>query len=237
MATDSKISAAQAAAAEQARPVGVIAVELAKADATYEQVLPNISSQVAKLLGVKPTYELWEAVSDAFQSAYVAQRKCTPETARNRWVAVCGYMASNFELAKPAKASVAGTKKAKERAKAEKEIKQIKAQYVKPADAFAAAAELAKQGKVAEAKKVTAAAHELAKDVIADSNKQASGELKKVRDELRKELGKCSDIPALRAALEWLKSGKELKTELKREAARKVSQANRVSAKKESLSA
>lgn len=229
------VSASQAAALESAKPVAVFAVELAKADVAYEQVLPNIASQVAKLLGVKPSYELWEAVADGFQSAYMKQRNCVADTARNRWVAVAKYMADTFALEKPAKASVAATKKAKERAKVEKQVKAIKAQFVKPADAFAEAAELVKQGKVAEAKLVTAAAHELSKDVIADANKQASGQLKKVRDDLRKEIGKCSDIPALRAALEWLQSGKELKTELKRKVAREVSQANRVKSAKQEV--
>lgn len=232
-----EVSAAQAAALELAKGASPIAVELAVADQTYEAVMPKIASAVAKLLGVKPTFEAWEAVADEFQKAYIAKRNCVADSARNRWVAVCKYMAENFALEKPAKASVAATKKAKERAKVEKQVKAIKAKYVKPADAFAEAAELVKQGKVAEAKLVTQAAHELSKDVIADANKQASGALKKVRDDLRKEIGKCADIPALRAALEWLQSGKELKTEIKREAARKVSQANRVAAKKESLSA
>lgn len=237
MANQVTVSASQAAAIEAAKPVAVFAVDLAKADVAYEQVIPTIAGGVAKLLGVKPSFDLWEAVAELFQASYIKQRNCVQETARNRWVAIVGYMKDNFALEKPAKPTDAGTKKAKERAKAEKEIKAIKSQFVKPADAFAKAAELVQQGKINEAKKVTQAAHELSKDVIADANKQASGKLKKVRDDLRKEVGKCADIPALMAALEWLKSGKELKTEVKKEQARKASQANRVAAKKESLTA
>lgn len=211
MAAQVTVSAVQAAAIEAAKPVAAFAVDLAKADVAYEQVLPTIATNVARVLGDEKTvtFEKWEAVQECFIAAYVKQRNCVQETGRNRWVAVAGWLKNNMALEKPAKKSDAGTKKAKERAAMDKKIKAAKAQFVKPADAIQKAQELIAEGKVAEAKVVQAAAAELFKQVADDAKKQNGDKLKKMREDARAAIAKCEDVALLQAALEVLRNGKE----------------------------
>lgn len=205
MNTTVTFSVAQQASLANVKPV---AATLAKADMAYDAAIPAAAKAVALALGEKPSLEFWEAVSAAFKAAYKEERKCADGTAQNRWEAVAKYMASEWDFQKPKAVTAEAKKKQAQRAKEEKAVKAAKAKFVKPADAFEAAAKLASEGKEAEARIVTKAAHELSADNIKNAGKQASDKLKKFRDMIREELAKCADVEALQAALEVLKYGK-----------------------------
>ena len=195
----------------QAAQVKPVAVAMAQADKTFDAVMPNTASAVAKILGTSPTYVLWNQVSYDFKSSYMAARGCVAGQAENRWAEVTKYMEKNFSLTKPAAPTVAADKKAKERAAKEKAIKSAKAKFVKPADAFKAAEELMQAGKVNEAKIVQEAAVSLSKDVTDNAKKQAGESIKKAKDAVKAALLKCEDLATLQAALDLLKFGKEVK--------------------------
>jgi hypothetical protein len=205
--TESKVDQKIVDQASAAKP---FAVELAKADAAYELVVPKIAADIAKLLGTKPTFPLWNEVALAFRGAYVETRKCEMKTADNRWYVITDYMEKNYELKKPSAPTVAAQNKSKERAAFDKKVKAAKAQYVKPAEAFQKAEELTKQGKVADAKVVMAAAQELQKAVLEDVKKQNKERVGKAREQVKAALAKCEDVETLMAALEVLKYGKDV---------------------------
>lgn len=200
-----------AAAIEASKAVIVFGQELAKADAAFEMAIPQCATNVARVLGLTPTFEVWNEVAKAFQDAYIAQKKCEPKTAMNRWFAVTSYMEGNMEMKKPKAPTVAADKKAKERAALEKQVKAAKAQYVKPADAMIAAEKLRAEGKLNEAKIVSAAAVELSKQMQEDAKKQNKERVAKVKEQVKKEIAKLDDPTVLQAILDLIKNGSDAK--------------------------
>lgn len=186
-----------------ATPVNAAAAALAKADAGFEATMAQCAENVARILTAKPTYELWEAVAGAFQSAYKAARGCNEETARKRWVAVTGELQTRFGQEKPAKPTQAAQQKAQQRASAADEA----AKLIEKAKATTAQEILAiatKEG-APLAKGVIAALGKAATDKAAEATKAATeaakAESKKLRAACLDVLAKMNKDQLLKASL------------------------------------
>lgn len=174
-----------------ATPVNAAAAALAKADAGFEATMTQCAENVARILTAKPTYELWEAVSAAFQAAYKAARGCNDETARKRWVAVAAELQSRYGQEKPAKPSAAGQKKAQQRQSASEEAAKLiaKAKATTPQEILS----LATKSDAPLSKGVIAELGKLATEKAAEATKAAAEAAKAEAKKLR---AACLDVLA-----------------------------------------
>ena len=184
--------------------VSVIAVALAKADAAYDLAIPQAGNAVAKLLGNNPTFAEWERVHGFFVLEYRKARKCSEETAENRFSAIAKYMRENHELAKPAKPTEAAAKKAKQRDSIKEKVESTKAQFIKSSDAVAEAHALESAGDLEKAKIVRAAAEALFKTEKKQAEETAKARLVNEKKLIREALEKCKDEAVLKAVYELL---------------------------------
>lgn len=169
--------------------VNACAVQLASADAVFENALTAVAESVARILGTKPTFDHWEGVAGAFRADYVKARGCKEETAAKRWSMVAAELANRFALEKPTKPTAEAQRKATARAKQAKAIEKIvkahkgNAQSILEEAAKAAPHEVAVYAKAAEVAAETAQKAAL---------KQAKGAEAKLREEAAKLLGAAS---------------------------------------------
>ena len=213
--------------------VSVIAAALAKADMAYDLAIPQAGNAVAKLLGNAPTHEEWERVHGFFVIEYRKARKCTEETAENRFSAIAKYMRENHELAKPAKPTEAAAKKAQQRDTIKEKVESVKAQFIKSSDAVAQAHALEQAGKLDEAKIVRTAAESLFKTEKKQAEETAKARLANEKKLIRDALEKCKDEAVLKQVYELLLGNIPVETPVK--PAQQVSQAAPVKpAKKQS---
>jgi hypothetical protein len=185
------VAQAYALTAEVLASVKVEAVNLSTADRSFEDAVKAAATNVARIMGTEPSFDHWEAVAAAFRTDYQSARGCTEETARKRWVAVCGVIESSFALVKPAKPTVAGIVKQKQREGAAAEA----ATLIEQAKATTPAAIIALTQQAGLKPPVVAAlgkmAGEVAKEAGKAANEAAREEAKALRDEVR------ASIPAL----------------------------------------
>ncbi len=167
--------------------VAAQAVALSTADSSFANALEGVATALALVMDTAPSFDHWEAVSAGFQVAYTNARKCTPETSRKRWVAVCAEMERLFALEKPAKPTAAAAKKAEQRSTASETAKALiaKAGATTPAAVLA----LSQAGVTGPVIKALAAA---AGDMAASAGKAATEAAKAaaagMREEIRKSL-------------------------------------------------
>lgn len=180
-----------AAALASAEAVRAQAVALADADKDFESAMSEVAQGIARILGTSPTYDGWEAVQKAFIADYADARKCKEETARQRWVAVCKAMESEYALEKPAKPTKAAEAKAAQRkGAAEQAAELVKAAGAATPQAILALTTPAK-GQPAPSAPVIAALSKIAGEAAKESAKAATEaakeEAKRLRESIRKE--------------------------------------------------
>jgi len=164
---------------------------VAKANFIYQA-----SEGMAKVLGIKPSFELWENAFAYVEQAIITGRKVGASTATNYLVDIRNTLKSAFDLEKPAKAS--GSAMAESRAKLQTLTdKELKAQIdgAVNSENFKQAVTLQRELK-------------RRKDAIVTANKKAEG---KATTELRNSLKKWiseGDTQML-AMLVWVKSNPE----------------------------
>jgi hypothetical protein len=173
--------------AAQAAQCATFAATLATADAAFESAIVEVATNVARVIGTKPTFTHWELVRDAFVTAYAKARNCKEESARRRWVGVCDVMAKEFALEKPAKPTEAGVKKAEQRKDADTTAAELcKAQNASSAQAIMEIASktpgLSRSVVAALGKKANEAAQQSQKN----ANEAAKEVAKAMRESLRK---------------------------------------------------
>lgn len=109
----------------QAKAVLAQAVALSNADKTFANAVVAISTEVARILGDKPSYDHWTLVQTAFITDYAKAREVKEDSARQRWVKVAETMKAEFALEKPAKPTQAAEVKAKQRTDAAGEAAKL----------------------------------------------------------------------------------------------------------------
>lgn len=182
---------------QQANDVREQAGALATADKTFADAISSISTAVARIMGVEPSYDHWTLVQTAFVKDYATARGVKEESARMRWVRVADAMEKAFALVKPAKPTKAAEVKAVQRAKADDEATALimRAKATTP-DAIM---RIAAKGGIAPgvSAALTKAAGALAKDAAKAANEAAREESKTLRESIRKET-QTLDVTQLR---------------------------------------
>jgi len=172
-------------------------------DATVakEQFIYKASENLARILGIKPSYELWDTSFAFIEQAIITGRKVGASTATNYLVDIRNTLKSAFDLEKPAKAS--GSAMAESRAKLQTlSDKDLKAQIdgAVTSENFKQAVTLQRELK-------------RRKDAIVNANKKAEG---KATTELRNSLKKwiSEGDTQLLAMLLWVKNNPDQVTKL-----------------------
>jgi len=167
-------------------------------DATVakEQFIYKASENLARILGTKPSFELWDTSFAFIEQAIITGRKVGASTATNYLVDIRNTLKSAFDLEKPAKAS--GSAMAESRAKLQSlSDKDLNAQIngAVNSENFKQAVTLQRELK-------------RRKDAIITANKKAEG---KATTELRNSLKKwiSEGDTQLLAMLVWVKSNPE----------------------------
>lgn len=181
----------------------VVAPILQAYDATVakEQFIYKASENLARILGTKPSYELWDTSFAFIEQAIITGRKVGASTATNYLVDIRNTLKSAFDLEKPAKAS--GSAMAESRAKLQAlSDSELKAQVdgAIKAENFKQAVTLQNEVK-------------RRKQAIVTANKKAEG---KATTELRNSLKKwiSEGDTQLLAMLVWVKANPEQVTKL-----------------------
>jgi hypothetical protein len=193
----------------------------AKSDALFDASFSKVVEVVSRILGAKPSYELYQSTAKSFTDAYQAAKKCSPDTASNRWSFVVSYISKNSELVKPTKPTKTALVKKEQRTKALGEKVALKAQCVNLEDTLTKAQEAIKQGDTKKAMQLAAIAQDFKKSAETVAAKSAKDALSLQRDKIRKALIECNDLAKLKAAYEILlgnvpiaeKSASKAKTE------------------------
>jgi hypothetical protein len=186
------VAAAYALKDEAIKAVRAESANLAAADTAFESGLSKVATNMARLLGDAPSFDHWEAVAKEFQAGYAAAKKCTEETARKRWVALCGRMETEFALTKPAKPTKAAEVKAAQREGAAKEAADLieRTKATTPAAIIALTQQAGLKAPVVAA--LGKMAGEVAKAAGKAANDAAREEAKKLREEVRQSLAALS---------------------------------------------
>lgn len=186
------VVAAYALAADVSTKVAAQGVALSVADVSFETALERVAKAIADLIGTAPSYDHWEAVSGAFQTAYTADRKCTEETSRKRWGAITAEMERQFALEKPSKPTKAAEVKAEQRKGAAAEAAALIAKAgAKTPAAVLALSQAGVSGPVIKA--LAAEAGKLASDAGKVATEAAKAAASGMREEIRKSLGGLSN--------------------------------------------
>ncbi len=131
-------------------------------DATVakEQFIYKASENLARILGIKPTFELWDTAFAYIEQAIITGRKVGASTATNYLVDIRNTLKSAFALEKPAKASggAMAESRAKLQALSDSELKAqvdgaIKAENFKQAVTLQNEVKRRKQAIITQAKK------------------------------------------------------------------------------------
>ncbi len=197
-ATPTTTPAKYALSAEHANSTNGAATALAAADKQFESILEATATAVARVLGLKPSYEHWEAVSDTFRSNYQTARGCNEETARKRWVAVSAF----FSQDKPTKPTAAAAAKAGQRASASEEAAKLiaKAKAATPQDILAIATKSPEPLTRGVISALGRAATERAAEATKGAAEAAKLESKKLRDQCLTTLAKMTKLQLTLAA-------------------------------------
>ena len=105
--TPSKVSFILSDSVKLALSGEVVTPILQAYDATVakEQFIYKASENLARILGTKPTFELWDTAFAYIEQAIITGRKVGASTATNYLVDIRNTLKSAFALEKPAKAS------------------------------------------------------------------------------------------------------------------------------------
>ena len=145
---------------------------------------------LAKHFGTNPSYEFWEATRKAFIASYMARSKASnEESAQKAWERLVKRMTKECSLEKPKApnkdASRMSIKRAEEKAKM---------QAIPDSKLLEMVAEYKAQDNFKDAEKVKQELERRAKD----KNKGVEAQVKELRDDIRKRVGKVSDLALLK---------------------------------------
>jgi hypothetical protein len=196
--------------AEQIESVDRFAIKFAEAEATAVGAVRGI----AELLGLNPSYTLWNAVAAQFKTTYKAKRKSGDEATDRAWVRFAARLSEECGLDKPKADSAASAKKAKTASSREAKREEARAQYAPNATTARAVQEVirAKAAEIPAAALVrlqeTAEAFKKAEDAAGAKAKREH--VAELRAALREAIAKCEDEAAMQAALDVLRGDVEV---------------------------
>ena len=150
----------------------------------------EVAKAIAKVLGTTPSYAFWELTRTTWETTYMAKNQLANEkSANNAWLDNTKRIKAKFGLEKPKApnkdASRMSIKRAEEKAKM---------QAIPDSKLLEMVAEYKAQDNFKDAEKVKQELERRAKD----KNKGVEAQVKELRDDIRKRVGKVSDLALLK---------------------------------------
>lgn len=186
----------------------LFAVSELDADEAIEQFATAVSNNTRDAFGnlvVNIDYYVWEAGSEVVKSAY-AKKKGVPldgDAVKSMFKRFTRRLEENFGITKPAKPTVEGQKKAKQRSKAQAEMDELKQKSIQDLQAeIALLTNKATKENLKKAGKLASAIEAKNKDALKD---RMEG-IKELQSEVIKAVKACLDEGLLQDALHILES-------------------------------
>lgn len=145
---------------------------------------------LAKHFGTNPSYEYWVATADSFKASYLARvQHSSEDSAQKAWERLCKRMAKECGLEKPKAPSKDANRMSAKRAE-----EQAKMQAIPDSQLLELVAEYKAVDNFKDAEKVKKEIDRRAKE----KNKGVEAQVKELRDDIRKRVGKVSDLALLK---------------------------------------
>lgn len=151
---------------------------------------------LAKHFGVNPSYEYWVATSDSWKASYLARvPQANDESAQKAWERLAKRMAKECMLEKPKAPNKDATRMSAKRAE-----EQAKMQSIPDSQLLELVAEYKALDNFKDAEKVKKEIDRRAKD----KNKGVEAKVKEAREQIKKSVGKVSDLALLNKIIAML---------------------------------
>lgn len=145
---------------------------------------------LAKHFGTNPSYEYWTATADSFKASYLARvQHSSEESAQKAWERLCKRMAKECGLEKPKAPSKDANRMSAKRAE-----EQAKMQAIPDSQLLEMVAEYKAVDNFKDAEKVKKEIDRRAKE----KNKGVEAQVKELREDIKKRVGKVSDLALLK---------------------------------------
>ena len=145
---------------------------------------------LAKHFGTAPSYEVWNATREAFIASYLARvQHSSEEYSQKAWERLCKRMAKECGLEKPKAPSKDANRMSAKRAE-----EQAKMQAIPDSQLLEMVAEYKAQDNFKDAEKVKKEIDRRAKE----KNKGVEAQVKELREDIKKRVGKVSDLALLK---------------------------------------
>jgi predicted transglutaminase-like cysteine proteinase len=155
-----------------------------------DTMLQTCALGLAKHFGTNPSYEYWVATADSFKASYLARvQHSSEESAQKAWERLCKRMAKECGLEKPKAPSKDANRMSAKRAE-----EQAKMQAIPDSQLLELVAEYKAVDNFKDAEKVKKEIERRSKE----KNKGVEAQVKELREDIRKRVGKVSDLALLK---------------------------------------